>query len=89
LSERKPVPKTSNPFTTAESVFDTEEILARIQTLQLESLRQSDGDIDILKAYLKTQRAPVAAIEALEGLTVDQHKAWKLAIGKIKKAVGD
>jgi hypothetical protein len=49
---------------------------------------QSDDDIDILKAYPKTQRAPKAAIEALEGLTVDQHKAWKIALGKIKKVLG-
>jgi len=63
-------------------------LLKRIETVQRESLKQSDEDIDILKAYLKTQRAPKATIEALEDLTVDQHKAWKIAIGKIKKALG-
>jgi hypothetical protein len=35
-----------------------------------------------------TQRAPKAAIEALEDLAVDQHKSWKIAIGKIKRALG-
>jgi hypothetical protein len=30
-----------------------------------------------------------AQIEALEDLAVDQHKAWKVAIGKIKKALGE
>jgi hypothetical protein len=45
--------------------------LERIETVQRDSLKQSDDDIDILKAYLKTQRAPRAAIEALEDLTVD------------------
>jgi hypothetical protein len=63
-------------------------LLERIETVQRESLKQSDDDIDILKSYLKTQRAPKAAIEALEGLTVDQHKAWKIALGKIKKVLG-
>ena len=87
--ERKPPAKTSNPFTTAEPVFDGEEILNQLHNQQLESLKQADGDIDILKAYLKKERAPKAAIEALEELTIDQHKAWKVAIGKIKKALGE
>jgi hypothetical protein len=83
--ERKPPARTSNPFTEPESVFDTDEIMERIGTVQQESLERLDGDIDILKSYLKTQRAPKTAIEALEDLTVDQHKAWQLAMGKIKK----
>jgi hypothetical protein len=41
-----------------------------------ENLERSDGDIDILKTYLKTQRVPRAAIEVLEGLTVEQHVSW-------------
>jgi hypothetical protein len=88
FAERKPPARTSNPFTSPEPVFDGGELLERIETVQRESLEQSDGDIDILKAYLKTQRAPKEAIEALEDLTVDQHKAWKIAIGKIKKVLG-
>jgi hypothetical protein len=56
-------------------------------TVQRQSLKQSDDDIDILKSYPKKQRAPKATIEALEDLTVDQHKAWKLAIGKIEELV--
>jgi hypothetical protein len=87
--ERKPSAKTSNPFTSAEPVFDGGELLEKIETVQRDSLKQSDDEIDILKSYLKTQRAPKAAIEALEGLTVEQHKAWKLAIGKIKKVLGE
>jgi hypothetical protein len=87
--DRKPPAKTSNPFTTPEPVFDGGELLERIETVQRDSLKQSDDDIDILKAYLKTQRAPKAATEALEDLTVDQHKAWKIATGKIKKALGE
>jgi hypothetical protein len=42
-------------------------------------------DVDILKAYLKTQHAAKAAIEALEGLTVKQHVSWKKAVDRIKK----
>jgi hypothetical protein len=86
--ERKAPARTSNPFTSPEPVFDGGELLERIETVQRDSLKQSDEDIDILKGYLKTQRAPKAAIEALEDLTVDQHKVWKIAIGKIKKALG-
>lgn len=87
--ERKPPVRTSNPFTSPEPVFDGGELLERIETVQRDSLKQSDDDIDILKAYLKTQRAPKEAIEALEGLTIDQHKAWKIAVGKIKKVLGE
>jgi hypothetical protein len=83
--ERKPPAKTSNPFTTPEPVFDGSELLERIETVQRESLKQSDDDIDILKVYLKTQRAPKAAIEALEGLTVEQHVSWKKAVKKIEE----
>ena len=87
--ERKPPVRTSNPFTSPEPVFDGGQLLERIETVQRDGLRQSDDDIDILKAYLKTQRAPKEAIEALEGLTIDQHKAWKIAVGKIKKVIGE
>ena len=86
--ERVPQPKTSNPFTTPEPEIDTAEVMERIVTIQQESLKQLDDNMDILKAYLKTQRAPKEAIEAVEDLTVEQHKAWKIALGKIKKELG-
>jgi len=35
--------------------------LEKIQTVQRDSLKQFGDDIDILKAYLKTKRAPKAA----------------------------
>ena len=54
--------------------------MERIATVQQENLQRLDDDIDILKAYLKTQHAPKAAIEALEGLTVEQHVSWKKAV---------
>jgi hypothetical protein len=76
-------------FYKPEPVFDGGELLERIETVQRECLKQSDDDIDVLKAYLKTQRAPKEAIEALGGLTVEQHKAWKIAVGKIKKVIGE
>jgi hypothetical protein len=83
--ERKPQPKTSNPFTTPEPEIDTAEVMERIATVQQESLKQLDDNIDILKAYLKTQGAPKAAISTLEGLTVEQHVIWKKAIKKIEE----
>jgi hypothetical protein len=87
--ERKPPARTSNPFTTPEPVFDAGEVLERIATVKEESLKRLDDDIDILKAYLKTQRAPKAAIEALEGLTVEQHVSWKKAVERIKKLLDE
>jgi uncharacterized small protein (DUF1192 family) len=83
--ERKPPARTSNPFTNAEPVLDVDEILERIATVQEENLNRLDGDIDILKTYLKRQHAPKAAIEALEGLTVQQHVGWKKTIDQVEK----
>jgi len=83
--ERKAPDRTSNPFTTPEPVSDPRDILERVATVKEENLKRLDGDVDILKAYLKTQHAPMAAIEALEGLTVDQHMSWKKAVERIKK----
>jgi hypothetical protein len=37
------------------------------------------------RPYLKTQHAPKAAIEALEGLTVEQHLSWKKAVARIEE----
>ena len=86
--ERKPPARTSNPFTDPEPVFDAGEILERIATVQEESLKRLDDDVDILKAYLKTQHVPRTAIEALEGLTVEQHVSWKKAVARIEKLLG-
>ncbi len=85
--ERKPPARTSNPFTTAEPVFDAEEVLERIAAVQQENLKRLDDDIDILQSYLKTQHAPKVAIEALEGLTVEQHVSWKKAVAKIEESL--
>jgi hypothetical protein len=83
--DRKPPARTSNPFTDPKPVIDADEILERIGAVQEENLKRIDDDIDILKAYLKTEHAPKAAIEALESLTVEQHVSWKKAIERIKK----
>ena len=83
--ERKPPAKTSNLFTTPEPAFDTAEVLEKIDSVRVENLQRSDDDIDILKAYLRTQDAPKAVIEALEGLTVEQHVSWEKAMDRIEK----
>jgi hypothetical protein len=83
--DRKPPARTPHLFATPEPVFDADEILERIATVQDENLKRLDDDIDILKSYLKTQHAPKAAIEALEGLTVEQHVSWKKVVERIKK----
>jgi hypothetical protein len=76
---------TSNPFTQPEPVLDVGEVLKRVATVQEENLKRLDDDIDLLKVYLKTQRAPKAAIEALEGLIVQQHVSWKKAIERLEQ----
>ena len=83
--DRKPPAKTANPFTTPEPVFNTKEALERIAIVQRKNLKQSDDDIDILKTWLKTQHVPRTVIEALEGVTIDQHKSWKKAVVQIAK----
>ena len=80
-------PPTLSPI--PEPVFDAGEILERIATVQEENLKRLDDDIDILKAYLKKQRPPKAAIEALEALTVEQHVSWKKAVERIKKLLDE
>jgi hypothetical protein len=66
-------------------VIDAGEVMERIATVKEENLKRLDDDIDILKAYLKAQRAPQSVIEALEGLTVEQHVSWKKAVARIEK----
>jgi hypothetical protein len=82
--DRKPPARTANPFTTPEPAFDAAEVLERIGTVQEGNLQRLEDDLDILKAYLKTQHTPKAAIEALERLTVEQHVSWKKAVDQIR-----
>jgi hypothetical protein len=83
--ERMPPVSTSNPFTKAEPVFDSGDLIDRISVVQQESLKRFNHDMDILKAYLKTQKVPNAAINALEVLTVELHVSWKKAVERIEK----
>jgi hypothetical protein len=83
--ERKPPPRTSNPFTTPEPAFDAAEVLEHIRTVQQENLQRLDDDIAILTKYVKTQDAPKGVIDALEGLSSDQEKSWKRAVERIEE----
>ena len=87
--ERKPPAKTSNPFTTPEPTLDADEVLGRIGVVQQENLKRLDDDIDILKAYLKTQGAPRATISTLEGFRIEQHKSWKTAVDRIERLLDE
>jgi hypothetical protein len=83
--DRKAPPRTSNPFTNPEPVFDAGEILERLDAVKRENLKRLDDDIEILKAYLKTQKVPKTVITALEGLTVEHDVNWKKAVEKIEE----
>jgi hypothetical protein len=50
-----------------------------------ENLQRLDDDIDILKAYLKTQGAPKATISTLDGFRIEQHESWKTTVEKIEE----
>ena len=83
--ERKAPARTSNPFTSPESVFDAGEVMQRIHTVERENLERLEGDIAILTKYLKTQNVPKGAIEALEGLSREQEESWKSAVERIEE----
>ena len=82
---RKPPAKTSNPFTTPQSVFEVGKVMERIRTVERENLEQVDEDIEILTKYLKSEDAPKAAISTLEGMRAKQHESWKTAVERIER----
>ena len=83
--ERKAPARTSNPFTTAEPVFNAGEVMERIRTVERETLQRLGEDIAILTKYLKTQNVPRAAVDALEGLSRKQQESWETALERIEE----
>jgi len=83
--ERKAAVRTSNPFTTAEPVFNAGEVMERIHTVERENLQRLAEDIAILTKYLKTQNVPKAAVDALEGLRRKQQENWETAVERIEE----
>ena len=83
--ERKAPTRTSNPFTTAEPVFNAGEVMERIRTVERETLQRLGEDIAILTKYLKTQNVPRAAVDALEGLSHKQQESWETALKRIEE----
>lgn len=70
---------------TLEPARDISVIADRIATIQRENLQRLDDDIAILTNYLKTERAPKAAIDALETLNNEQHASWQAAVERIEE----
>jgi hypothetical protein len=73
--ERKPQPKTSNPFTTSEPEIDTAEVMERIVTVQQESLitaasKHDEGKHD--EAHQHSEKAH-ASSTAAHGKSTDAH----------------
>jgi hypothetical protein len=66
-------------------MFDAGEIHERLDAVKSENLKRLDDDIDILKAYLKTQKVPKTVATAFKGLTIEQHVSWKKAVEKIEE----
>ena len=83
--ERKAPARTSNPFTTAEPVFNAGEVMERIQTVERENLQRLAEDIAILTKYLKTQNVPNAVIDAVEGLSRKQLESWESTVERIQE----
>ena len=81
--DRKPPVKTSNPFTSAEPVFDAAQALERVLGVQKENLKRLDDDIAILTKYLKTEGAPKSVLEMLETLSNEQHASWQATTERI------
>lgn len=83
--ERKAPARTSNPFTTADPVFNADEVMERIHTVERENLQRLAEDIAILTKYLKTQNVPKTAVDALEGLSRKQQESWETAVERIEE----
>lgn len=83
--ERKAPARTSNPFTTAEPVFNAGEVMERIRNVERENLQRLGEDIAMLTKYLKTQNVPRAAVDALEGLSRKQQESWETALERIEE----
>lgn len=82
--ERKAPARTSNPFTTAEPVFNAGEVMEHIRTVERENLQRLGEDIAILTKYMKTQNVPKAAVDALEGLSRKQQENWETALERFE-----
>jgi hypothetical protein len=87
--DRKPPAKTSNPFTSAEPILGTAQVLERVRLVQSENLQRLDDDIAILAKYLKTEGAPTTAIDALDTLSNEVHTKWQTAIEQIEELLED
>jgi len=83
--ERKAPARTSNPFTSPESVFDVGEVMERIHNVERENLQRLEDDVSILTKYLKAQNVPKTATDALEGLRRKQRESWKAAVEQIEE----
>jgi hypothetical protein len=82
--ERKTPARTSNPFTSAESLFDAAEVLKRITAVQEENSQRFADDVATLKKYLKTQKVPNGVMSVLDGLATVQEQAWHDAVEEIE-----
>ncbi len=77
------VKRSGKPAVEAIPKLDAGEVLDRIGTLQRESLKRLEDDIDILTKYLKTKEVPQGAIDAFEVLQRKQQESWNLTIAQI------
>jgi hypothetical protein len=82
--DRKAPPRTDNPFTCPESLFDAAEVLKRITTVQEENSQRFAEDVAILKKYLKTQKVPSSVMSVLDGLATIHEQAWHEAVEEIE-----
>ncbi|WP_260738826.1 hypothetical protein [Tunturiibacter lichenicola] len=83
--DRKPPARTSNPFTSAESVFDAAQALERVRIVQSENLHRLDDDIAILTKFLKKEGASKSVLETLEALSNEQHASWQTAFERMER----
>jgi hypothetical protein len=83
--ERKAPARTSNPFTTAEPVFNAGAVMERIHTVEHENLQRLAEDIVILTKYLKTQNVPKGVVDAVGALGRKQQESWETALERIEE----
>ncbi len=83
--DRKAPARTSNPFTSAEPVFDVAKALERVRIVHRGNLQRLDDDISILTKYLKTKSASKAVLDTLKTLSNEQHASWQVAVDRVEE----
>ncbi|HTF67393.1 MAG TPA: hypothetical protein VK638_32410 [Edaphobacter sp.] len=69
--------------------IDVEEVREHIASVHHSIMEHLNGEIAVLKKYLKSKRIPFSASDALDGFSETTEVGWKKAVEAIEAALGD